>query len=187
MLSSPLASVRLERRWIALINVCCDCVTRSLSGSPCSKHNRWRLYHLGYSGNLMPSVFHSSFFVTGNVDRLPLLLPCEQHAFEMGVLLLFPPMCQHQCLWMEFPFTTVFVLTTRVALLTFAKFCAAFSKASAREHSPTEQYLWRHFLLFSRRTFAGARFAERSTGWPYNRSFGRRSTFLRAFYMSKPP
>lgn len=122
MLSSPLASVRLERRWIALINVCCDCVTRSLCGSPCSKHYRWRLYHLGYSGNLMPSVFHSSLFVTGNVDRLPLQLPCEQHAFEMGVLLLFPPICQHQCLWMEFPFTTVFVLTTRVALLTFAKF-----------------------------------------------------------------
>ena len=40
---------------------------------------------------------------------------------------------------------------------------AAFSKASARERSPTKQYLWRHFLLFSRRTFAGARFAERST------------------------
>ena len=49
--------------------------------------------------------------------------------------------------------------------------CAAFSKASARERSPTKQYLWRHFLLFSRRTFAGARFAERSTDvdalfWP---------------------
>ena len=32
---------------------------------------------------------------------------------------------------------------------------------------------WRHFLLFSRRTFAGARFAERSTGivisYPYDR------------------
>ena len=40
---------------------------------------------------------------------------------------------------------------------------AAFSNASARESSPTKQYLWRHFLLFSRRTFAGARFAERST------------------------
>ena len=40
---------------------------------------------------------------------------------------------------------------------------AAFSKASARERSPTKQYLRRHFLLFSRRTFAGARFAERST------------------------
>ena len=38
-----------------------------------------------------------------------------------------------------------------------------FSKASARERSPTKQYLWRHFLFFSRRTFAGARFAERST------------------------
>ena len=36
------------------------------------------------------------------------------------------------------------------------------SKASARECSPTEQYLGRHFILFSRRTFAGARFAERS-------------------------
>ena len=35
--------------------------------------------------------------------------------------------------------------------------CAAFSKASARERSPTRQYLWRHFLLFSRRTFAVAR------------------------------
>ena len=51
------------------------------------------------------------------------------------------------------------------------KFCsvwftrAAFSKASTRERSPTKQYLWRHFLLFSRRTFAGARFAERSTGF----------------------
>ena len=32
------------------------------------------------------------------------------------------------------------------------------------KRSPTKQYLWRHFLLFSRRTFAGARFAERSTG-----------------------
>ena len=42
--------------------------------------------------------------------------------------------------------------------------CAAFSKASACERSPTKQYLWRHFLLFSRRTFAGARFAEPSTG-----------------------
>ena len=45
--------------------------------------------------------------------------------------------------------------------------CAAFSKASARERSPTKQYLWRHFLLFSRRLFAGARFAERSTGLLY--------------------
>ena len=81
-----------------LINVCDDCVTRSLSGSYCCKHHRWRLYHLEYSGNLMQSVFLSSLFVTGNVDRLALLLPCEQHAFKMGVLLLFPPMCQHQCL-----------------------------------------------------------------------------------------
>ena len=40
---------------------------------------------------------------------------------------------------------------------------ATFSKASARERTPTQQYLWRHFLLFSRRTFAGVRFAERST------------------------
>ena len=39
------------------------------------------------------------------------------------------------------------------------KISAALSKASARERSPTKQYLWRHFLLFSRRTFAGARFA----------------------------
>ena len=31
---------------------------------------------------------------------------------------------------------------------------AAFSKASARERSPTKQYLWRHFLLFSRRSRA---------------------------------
>ena len=43
--------------------------------------------------------------------------------------------------------------------------CAAFSKASARERSPTKQYLWRSFLLFSRQTFAGARFAESSTGF----------------------
>ena len=43
------------------------------------------------------------------------------------------------------------------------EFGAAFSKASARERSPAKQYLWRHFLLFSRRTFAGARFAESST------------------------
>ena len=41
---------------------------------------------------------------------------------------------------------------------------AGFSKTSARERSLTKQYLWRQFLLFSRRTFAGARFAERSTG-----------------------
>ena len=39
---------------------------------------------------------------------------------------------------------------------------AALSKASARERSPTKQYLWRQFLLFIRRMFAGARFAERS-------------------------
>ena len=45
-----------------------------------------------------------------------------------------------------------------------SEYSAAFSKASARERSPTKQYLLRHFLLFSRRTFAGARFAERSTG-----------------------
>ena len=76
-----------------LIKVFDDCVTRSLSGSSCCKHHRWRLYHLEYSGNLLQSVFLSSLFVTGNVDRLPLLLPCEQHAFKMGVLLLFPPMC----------------------------------------------------------------------------------------------
>ena len=43
------------------------------------------------------------------------------------------------------------------------KSSAAFSKASARKRSPTKQYPWRHFLLFSRRTFAGARFAEPST------------------------
>ena len=49
--------------------------------------------------------------------------------------------------------------------------CAAFSKASARERSPTKQYLWRHFLLFSRRTFAGARFAERSTAVTRDHSF----------------
>ena len=42
-------------------------------------------------------------------------------------------------------------------------FSAAFSKASARVRSTTKQYLWRQFLFFSRRTFAGARFAERST------------------------
>ena len=41
---------------------------------------------------------------------------------------------------------------------------AAFSKASGREHSPTEQQKMTSELLFSQRTFAGARFAERSTG-----------------------
>lgn len=87
-----------------LINVCGDCVTRSLSGSSCCKHHRWRLYHLEYSGNLLQSVFLSSLFVTGTFDRLPLLLLCEQHTFKMGVLLLCPPMCQHQCLLNGGPF-----------------------------------------------------------------------------------
>ena len=41
---------------------------------------------------------------------------------------------------------------------------AAFSKASARERSPTEQYKMTSEILFSRRTFPGARFAERTTG-----------------------
>ena len=65
---------------------------------------------------------------------------------------------------------------------------AAFSKASARERSPTKQYLWRHFLLFSLRTFAGARFAERSTdncakfGW--NLSTGSGEKFYTSFTIS---
>ena len=42
---------------------------------------------------------------------------------------------------------------------------AAFSKASAHDRSPTKQYLWRHFLLFNRQTFASARFAESSTDY----------------------
>ena len=55
---------------------------------------------------------------------------------------------------------TWYIIVTWYTILT----CAAFSKASARERLPTKQYLWRHFLLFSPRTFAGARFAERSNG-----------------------
>ena len=54
-------------------------------------------------------------------------------------------------------------MSERVLIQQMDLSCAAFSKASARERSPTKQYLWRHFLLFSRQTFAGARFAERST------------------------
>ena len=42
---------------------------------------------------------------------------------------------------------------------------AAFSKASVHDRSPTKQYLWRHFLLFSRQTFASAPFAESSTDY----------------------
>ena len=52
----------------------------------------------------------------------------------------------------------------------FTKFCcadkknsAAFSKASARDRSPTEQQKMTSEILFSWRTFVGARFAERST------------------------
>ena len=41
---------------------------------------------------------------------------------------------------------------------------AAFSKASTHERSPTEQQKMTSEILLSRRTFAGARFAERSTG-----------------------
>ena len=51
-----------------------------------------------------------------------------------------------------------------ISCFSLAKTIAAFSKASARERSPTKQYLCCYFLLFSRRTFAGARFAELSTG-----------------------
>ena len=77
----------------------------------------------------------------------------------------------HLCLFLPFDLESWILTTvTRVRdnywpLVTVIVYdtSAAFSNASTRESSPTKQYLWRHFLLFSRRTFAGARFAERST------------------------
>ena len=71
--------------------------------------------------------------------------------------------------------------------------CAAFNKASTRERSPTKQYLWRNFLLFSRRTFAGACFTERSTDgtWQrvillddgrYSKNFRRRKIYARTVH-----
>ena len=60
------------------------------------------------------------------------------------------------------PFLDGGYIATRLLLLLFLT-CAAFSKASTRERSPTEQLKMTSEILFSRRTFAGARFAERNT------------------------
>ena len=109
-IESSLASVRLWRRCIALwsgswatsvVAVYLDhwvsILLVNVTDEDCTV--------FGYSRNLLPSVFLSSLFVTGNVGWLPPLIPCKQHASKVYVLLLlYHLMSQHRCLLIEGPF-----------------------------------------------------------------------------------
>ena len=88
---------------------------------------------------------------------------------EMRVSNVFPPKMSYKAL----PFRLIPELEeTSISQFKFGLLClsfryrytcAAFSKASARERSPTEQQKMTSEILFSWRTFAGARIAEHST------------------------
>ena len=123
-----------------LLNVCDGCVFRSLIDSPCCRHHRQGCTIFGTLGTPC-QVF--SLFSLCTWQRLASTSSSYSLVNKTAALLLCPSMSQRQCLliggpfytslciwrsllheslYMEVPFTRVFVHKMRTALLTFAKF-----------------------------------------------------------------